>query len=219
MLYNSEQDLFRGIGGFSTVAQVSITGNNSSQAGYISDSYSSSFYGNIASQCAALLTSTHTFTLFIESWEINREAGIPTFQNKKIYPAKVTGLSIPYPISQTFKWREGLIDNSFSRVEEHFSYYRPGFGETILSDLNRPFISTSVVGNKLGLNISDTLNNYGFAGPLGRLMSAAFWVDPIEAEKYDKSQNKKKKKSPNEQDYQEMPIYPPYTPYVYNSGY
>lgn len=222
MLYDSEHDLFRAIGGFSTVAQVSITGNNYSQAGYISDSYSLSFYGNIASQCAALLVTNQVFTLFIESWTIDRSSGNPVFIDKKIYPAKVTGLGIPYPMTQTFRWREGLIDNNFSRLEsfeEYRSFFRPGFGQNILSDLERPFISASVVGNNLGLNINSDLNNYGFAGPLGRLMSMAFWVDPDLAKQYDDSKNKKKKKAPNEQDYQQMPEYPPYTPYQDNSGY
>lgn len=219
MLYQAEEELYRAIGGFSTVAQVFFTGNNGGGGGYVSDSYNSSFYGLIPSQCAALLTSNYIFTLFVESWDINREPESPMFQNKKIYPAKVTGLNIPYPQNQTFQWREGLIDNSFNQGYEHLSYFRPGFGETILSDLQRPFSSTSVVENNLGLGIAGQMGNYGFAGPFGRLMSMAFWVDPVEAEKYDKSTNKKKKKSPNEQDYQQMPEYPPYTPYQDNSGY
>ncbi len=219
MLHDAESDLYGAIGAFSTVAQVAITGFAN---GYISDSYGTTYYGDIAGQCAAFLTSNHAFTLFIESWDITRENGNPTFQNKKIYPAKVTGLSIPYPQAQTFRWKEGLIYNSFylhHQDELNYRYFRPGFGEQILSDYDRPFTSVSVVENRLGLGAVAQLRNYVFASPLGRLMSAAFYVDPIEAEKYDKSQNKKKKKSLNEQDYQQIPEYPPYTPYQDNSGY
>ena len=220
MLYNSESDLYRAIGGFSTVAQVSFIGNNGAGGGYVADSHNpSSYYGLIPSQCVAFLTSNHNFTWFIESWDINRESGNPIFENKKIYPAKVTGLGIPYPKNQTFQWREGLIDNSFNQIDEYRSYFRPGFGETILSDLQRPFISISVVKNTLGLGSAGEFPNYGFAGPFGRLMSMAFWVDPELAKQYDDSKSKKKKKSPNEQDYQQMPEYPPYTPYQDNSGY
>jgi hypothetical protein len=220
MLYNAENSLYRAIGGFSTIAQVSIN-NNIGGGGYVADSFNLSFYQSqyIPSQCAALITSNYVFTLFVESWDISRETGDPVFQNKKVYPAKVTGLSIPYSKSQTYQWKEGLIDNSFNQVSEYNSYFRPGFGETILSDLQRPFISTSVVGTNLGLDALAVSNGYAFAGPFGRLMSMAFWVDPIEAEKYDASQSKKKKKSLNSQDYEQMPTYPDYTPYVDPYGY
>ena len=217
MLYNAENELYRAMGNFSTVAQVAIT-SNSYGGGYVSDSYSSSA-GRIPSQCAAFLTSNYTFTLFVESWDISRETGSPVFINKKVYPAKATGLSIPYPQNQTFQWREGLIDNWFNQISSSTSYFRPGFGETILSDLTRPLISTPVVGNNLGLGPNGNFGNTGFAGPFGRLMSMAFWVDPIEAAKHDASQSKKKKKSLNSQDYEQMPTYPAYTPYVNNSGY
>lgn len=219
MLNNAETSLYRAIGGFSTVAQVSFTGNNGGGGGYVADSYNSSFYGIIPSQCAAFITSSHVFTLFVESWNINRETGYPVFENKKVYPAKVTGLNIPYPKNQTFQWKEGLIDNSFNQIQNYSSYFRPGFGQTILSDLQRPFISTSVVGNNLGLGTAGNIGNFGFAGPFGRLMSMAFWVDPELAKKYDDNKSKKKKKSLNEQDYQQMPQYPAYTPYQNNSGY
>ena len=217
MLGNAESDLYRAMGNFSTVAQVSFV-SASYSGGYVSDGYYSA-YGIIPSQCAALLTSSYAFTLFVESWDINRGTGSPVFQNKKIYPAKVTGLSIPYPRNQTFQWREGLIDNTFNQISSSTSYFRPGFGETILSDLNRPFISASVVGNNLGLGLNGNFGNAGFAGPFGRLMSMAFWVDPIEAAKHDASQSKKKKKSLNSQDYEQMPTYPAYTPYINNTGY
>lgn len=222
MLTDAETELYRAIGGFSTVPQVSFTANNSG-LGYTAESYktSSFFYGVIPSQCAALLTSNYIFTLFIESWDINRSSGKPVFENKKAYPAKVTGLNIPYPQTQTFKWRDGLIDNSFNQVSQYQSYFRPGFGETILSDLNRPLLQVTVAKqNYLGLGASgESVGNSGFVGPFGRLMSAAFWVDPIEAKKYNASQSKKKKKSLNSQDYQENPTYPAYTPYQDNSGY
>ena len=217
MLYNAEDELYRAMGNFSTVAQVSFV-SASYSGGYVSDGYYSAF-GIIPSQCAALLTSNYTFTLFVESWDISRETGSPVFQNKKIYPAKVIGLSIPYSKNQTFQWREGLIDNTFNQISSSISYFRPGFGETILSDLTRPLISASVVGNNLGLGSSGNFGNTGFAGPFGRLMSMAFWVDPIEAAKHDTSQSKKKKKSLNSQDYEQMPTYPAYTPYINNTGY
>lgn len=217
MLYNAESELYRAMGNFSTVAQVSFT-SNSYGAGYISDNYTSFAYGNIPSQCVALLTSNYAFTLFIESWDISRETGYPVFQNKKVYPAKVTGLNIPYPKNQTFQWKEGLIDNSFDQIGTYNSYFRPGFGQTILSDLQRPFISTSVVGNNLGLGAAGNFGNSGFAGPFGRLMSMAFWIDPELAKQYENSQNKKKKKSLNSQDYEQSPTYPPYDIYI-NSGY
>ena len=219
MLYNAEDELYRAIGGFSTVAQVSFTGDNGGGGGYVADSYNSVYHGVISSQCAAFITSSHVFTLFIESWDINRETGTPVFQNKKIYPAKVTGLGIPYSKNQTLQWREGLIDNTFNQISSSTSYFRPGFGETILSDLNRPLISASIVGNNLGLGANGNFPNNGFAGPFGRLMSMAFWVDPIEAAKYDTSQSKKKKKSLNSQDYEQMPTYPAYTPYQNTGGY
>jgi hypothetical protein len=219
MLYNAESDIYRAMGNFSTVAQVSFVSNNYG-AGYVSDSYlSSSSFGNIPSQCAALITSSHVFTLFIESWDISRDTGYPVFQNKKVYPAKVRGLNIPYPKNQTFQWKEGLIDNSFNQVGTYNSYFRSGFGQTILSDLQRPFISTSVVKNTLGLGVLGEPGNSGFTGPFGRLMSMAFWVDPELAKQYDGSKSKKKKKSLNEQDYQQIPQYPGYTPYQNNSGY
>lgn len=219
MLYDAEQGLYRAMGGFSTVAQVSFTGDNGSGGGYVADSYNSVYHGVIPSQCAALITSSYVFTLFIESWDINRGTGNPVFENKKIYPAKVTGLNIPFSKNQTFQWKEGLIDNSFNKIESYNSYFRPGFGQTILPDLQRPFISTSVVGNNLGLGVAGNFGNFGFAGPFGRLMSMAFWVDPELAAKYDSNNSKKKKKSLNEQDYQQMPQYPAYTPYQNNSGY
>lgn len=216
MLNDAEEDLYRAMGNFSTVAQLSFTSSNYG-TGYVSDSYSS--FGGIPSQCAALLTSNYTFTLFIERWDISRETGHPVFQNKKVYPAKVVGLNIPYPKNQTFQWKEGLTDNYLNQIESYKSYFRPGFGQTILSDLNRPFISTSVVMNNLGLGTAGNFGNLGFAGPFGRLMSMAFWVDPEIAKQYDASKSKKKKKSLNEQDYQQMPQYPAYAPYQNNSGY
>ena len=220
MLNNSESDLYLAIGCFSTLAQVSVTSDSLNAGGYVSDSYSLAHNGTMSSQCVALLTSSYVFTLFIESWDINRESEDPIFVNKKIYPAKVTGLSIPYPQTQTFKWKEGLIENNFNESQEEYrSYFRPGFGEVILSDLERPSVSTTVVKNTLGLGDLANIGNPVFAGPLGRLMSMAFWVDPVEATKYDASNSKKKKKSLNSQDYEQTPTYPPYTPYDDPSGY
>src|SRR6476469_6742703 len=208
MLNNAEDRLYRAIGFFSTVPQLF-------QVGGI-DNYIA-FNDLIPGQCAALLTSNYTFLWFIESWDISRESGSPVFENKKVYPAKVTGMSIPYPRNEIFVWKEGLINRGFGQGESYRSYFRPGFGENILSDLERPVISTSVVENNLGLDLFGGFGNSAFCGPYGRLMSMAFWVDPELAAKYDDSKSKKKKKSPNEQDYQQMPEYPPYTPYEDNS--
>jgi hypothetical protein len=216
MLYNAETNICRAMGNFSTVAQISFT-SNSYGAGYVSDSYDP--IGAIPSQCAALLISNYNFTLFVESWDITRESGRPVFQNKKVYPAKVTGLNIPYPKNQTFQWKEGLIDNSFNQIGSYNSYFRPGFGQTILSDLQRPFVSTSVVGNNLGLGAAGNFGNLGFAGPFGRVMSMAFWVDPDLAKQYDDSKSKKKKVPLNKQDIEQNPVFPDYTPYQNNSGY
>ncbi len=210
MLNDAENNLYKAIGLFSTVPQLfKISGVDD----YIT------LDDPIPSQCAALLTSNYTFTLFIESWDISRESGSPVFKNKKVYPAKVTGIGIPYPRTEIFVWKEGLINRGFGQGENYQSYFRPGFGEVILSDLDRPIISTSVVENNLGLDLFGGFGNDGFCGPYGRLMSMAFWVDPELAAKYDASNSKKKKKSLNEQDYQQMPEYPPYTPYQDNSGY
>ena len=218
MLGNVESDLYRAMGNFSTVAQVSFV-SASYNGSYVSDSYGFSYAGRIPSQCAALLTSSYVFTLFVESWDISRETGSPVFSNKKVYPAKVTGLGIPYPQDQTFQWREGLIDNWFNQISSSTSYCRPGFGETILSDLTRPLISTPVVGNNLGLGPNGNLGNAGFAGPFGRLMSMAFWVEEPLGKAYDASQSKKKMRSLNSQDYEQMPTYPAYTPYQNTGGY
>lgn len=220
MLNNAESYLYRAIGGFSTVAQPSFV-SASYSLGYVSDSYfvSSNNLGVIPSQCFAFLSSSYTFTWFIEKWTINRDTGTPVFQDKKVYPAKVTGLSIPYPGNQTLQWRDGLIDNRFNQPTTWSNYCRPGFGETILGDLNRPMLSASITANNLGLGSLGGIQNQAFAGPFGRLMSMAFYVDPELAAKYDTSQSKKKKKSLNSQDYEQMPTYPTYTVYSGGGGY
>lgn len=217
-LSDAETSLYRLMGSFSTVAQVSFI-NASASFAYASDSYRSITFGLIPSQCAAFLTSNFKFIWFIESWEINRESGKPVFTNKKVYPAKVEGLNIPYPRTQTFKWRDGLIDNSFNTISPNRSYFRPGFGQTIPSDLSRPFLEVTVTEqNYLGLGPLGVWENSAFAGPFGRLMAVAATVDEELAAKYDASTNKKKKKSLNSQDYEEMPTYPAYTPYQ-SGGY
>lgn len=217
MLQNAETRLYGAIGNFSTLAQVFFPGLGTN---YVEDNWRSSFFGLLPSQCAAFLVSNCSFIHLIENWEISRSSGNPILQNKKIYPAKVTGLNIPYPKNQTFQWREGLIDNTFNQINinTYQSYFRPGFGETILSDLSRPLLQCSVTSNNLGFTVAEQ-NSSIFAGPYGRLMSMAFYVDPEIAAKYDASTSKKKKKSLNSQDYEQMPTYPGYTPYVDNSGY
>lgn len=212
MLNAAEATLYRAIGRFSTIVQVVKPGEQ------LSDNYTNS-YNLVPGQCAAFLASNQEFTWFVEQYDIGNSASA-TLSNKKVYPAKITGINLAFLDSQTFSWRDGLIQ---SRPLSGSIYYpdtafRPGFGEVILSDLSRPVKSVSVQRNDLGLGSYAVVGSV-FCGPLGRLMSIASYVDPDLAKQYDTSKNKKKKKSLNEQDYQEMPEYPPYTPYEDNSGY
>jgi hypothetical protein len=195
--------------------------------------------GLMPGQCQAFLTSNEEFTWFVEEWtvvdSVDVQSGLPSVNltNKKVYPAKIEGLSLPLynflninnnpTLPVTVRWREGLIrhGNKYDTVFEdtQIPCYRPGFGQTILSDLQRPLKSKTVQCNSLNL-----INGVGFQnlqtynGPLGRLMSMAFYVDPALATKYDTSQNKKKKESLNSQDYEEIPTYPTYDTWVDDSG-
>lgn len=212
MLNSAESNLCKAIGRFSTIAQIT-------KGDYIS----SDNYGNssplIPGQCAAFLASSQEFIWFIEQYDVENSS-LATLSNKKIYPAKVTGINLAFLGTQTFKWRDGLIQsNPFSES----SYYpdtafRPGFGQVIPNDLSRPVKSISVARNDLGLGTSAILGG-SFCGPLGRLMSIASYVDPELAAKYDASQSQKKKVPLNSQDKEQMPTYPTYDLYIDNSGY
>lgn len=211
MLNSAEATLYRAMGRFSTVVQVVKPG------GQLSDNYRG-FYNLVPGQCAAFLASSQEFIWFIEQYDVENSASA-TLSNKKTYPAKVTGINLAFLDSQTFSWRDGLIQSRLLSGSDFYpdTAFRPGFGEVIPSDLSRPVKSVSVQRNDLGLSNANL--DVGFCGPLGRLMSIASYVDPELAKLYDASKNKKKKKSPNEQDYQQIPEYPPYTPYEDNSGY
>lgn len=235
MLYYAEDKLIQAIGPFGVVGSVqrhystggfyrSLIDINSSQIG------SSILPG----QCQAFLTSSREFVWFVQQWDVVPKTGgdfnvpLVSLENKKVYPAKVRGLNLALlglsdsPTAVTVKWREGLIRHgslaNYGYLDPTIPCLRPGFGQTILSDLNRPLQSETVVTNHLGL-INATANSPAFWGPLGRLMSMAFHVDPELAAKYDASSSKKKQKSLNSQDYEEIPTYPPYDVYVDNSGY
>jgi len=187
-------------------------------------------------QCQTFLTTSKSFVWFIEQRDVVSKSAndvsfnIPlvTLQNKKIYPAKVNGINLALlgssntPTLVTTRWREGLIryDNRYdsSYHDSITPCLRPGFGQTILTDLQRPLESETVITNNLGLTDAFA-NSRALWGPLGRLMSMAFYVEKEIAAKYDASNSKKKKKSPNSQDYQENPTYPAYTPFVDNGGY
>lgn len=215
MLRNAENHLYRTIGKFSTIglpiASYLDAGVDIPQA----------------TQCTAFLCSSREFTWFIESWDVNRNDTDLVIENKKVYPAKVTGLNLASPLAFDLQnpsligkvsWREGLIgETGPSGIG-----YRPGFGQYIMSDTSRPTLEQSIPQTDLlGTGSSPAWTssyNQSFSRQLGRLMSMAFYVDTELAKKYDASKNKKKKKSPNEQDYQQIPEYPEYTPYQGDGG-
>ena len=222
MLYFAEDKLIQAIGTFGTVGTVTEQyGTRYRTLIDINAGNNYSYY--TPGQCQAFLTSSRNFVWFIEQYDVTGNE--QSLQNKRIYPAKVRGLNLALlgssdsPVSVTVRWREGLIRYSNS------SYYdttipclRPGFGQVISSDLNRPLVSETVVTNHLGL-IGATANSSSFWGPLGRLLSAAFNVDETIAAKYNASQSKKKKKSLNSQDYEQIPTYPTYDTWINNTGY
>lgn len=218
MLQQSEKIISQSIGKFSTIPQFYTNSFNRV------DNYSTIFNGKFPGQCRAFITSSTEFIWFIESWDIvDATAGsapeIPkiTLQNKKIYPAKVSGINLPSLVGETITWREGLV-NSINISDNNIAF-RPGFGETIFTDLSRPFKSVTVVKNSLGL--PDIGNDMGFffAGPLGRLMSIAVKIDKKKAALYDTSKIKENQKSLNSQDYEQVPTYPTYTIYSGGGGY
>lgn len=237
MLCFAEEKLIEAIGAFSPVGGlVNIGGFSGSRyRSQIDINFNQLNSANIIpGQCQAFLTTSRKFVWFVEQWDVvpksinetSFEVPAVSLQNKKVYPAKVSGLGLPLlglsntPTSVTVRWREGLI--------RHGSYYtvasdknvpcmRPGFGETITGDLRRTLESETSVTNNLGLN-GAFANSLLFWGPLGRLISMAFYVDPEMAKLYDASTSSKKKKSLNSQDYEEIPTYPTYKPYA-RTGY
>ena len=149
-----------------------------------------------------------------------------------MYPAKVTGLKLPLIANKfhtsnpaTVRWRDELIRHGSlsASFDLQSGNFRPGFGQLIISDVERPLKSATIQTNNLGLpslgtNAGFAISN-GFTGPLGRLMSIASYVNPKLAKQYDDEKNKKKKKSLNEQTYQNSPVYPPYILYQSQNGY
>ena len=211
MLNSAESVLYRAIGRFSTIVQIAKPGQQ------LSDNYIN-FSNLLPGECATFLTSNQEFTWFIEQYDVENSL-LATLLNKKLYPAKVTGINLAFLDSQTFKWRDGLIQSTVFSTSSFYpdTAFRPGFGEVVLDDLSRPVKSISVQRNDLNLGTVAQLGVV-LCGPLGRLMSIASYVDPQLAAKYDASKSKKKKKSLNSQDYEQSPTYSPYTAYV-NSGY
>lgn len=222
MLNFAEGKLIKAIGAFGTVG--SATEQYGTRYKTLIDINSGNNYSyNTPGQCQAFLTSPREFIWFIEQYDVTGDE--QSLQNKRIYPAKVKGLNLALlglfdsPTSVTVRWREGLIRYSnYSYSDTTVPCLRPGFGQVISSDLNRPLLSETVVTNHLGL-IGAAANSAAFWGPLGRLLSAAFNVDETIAAKYNASQNKKKKKSLNSQDYEQMPTYPTYDTWINNTGY
>lgn len=235
MLYFAEDKLIESIGPFGIVGSVINLGDVAKRYKNQIDINSSQISPSMMpGQCQAFLTSSRKFVWFIEQYDMvpkledaGSDVPLVTFKNKKVYPAKVVGLSLALlgfsdtPTTVTVRWREGLI--------RHGSYYtayqdatipclRPGFGETILADLKRPLESETVTTNNLGITGAKA-GSTSFCGPLGRLMSMAFHVDEELAAQYDASKNKNKKVPLNSQDREETPTYPAYTPYQDNSGY
>lgn len=212
MLNSAESALYKAIGRFSTIVQVVKPGAQ------LSDNYTGS-YNLLPGQCAAFFASNQEFIWFVEQYDVENSS-LATLSNKKIYPAKVTGINLAFLDSQTFSWRYGLIQSTTLSGSSFYpdTAFRPGFGQVILNDLSRPVKSVTVPRNDLGLG---TLAEAGvsFCGPLGRLMSIASYVDPELATRYDASKNKKKKKSLNSQDYEESPTYPSYDIYTNGGGY
>lgn len=212
MLNSAESVLYQSIGMFSTIVQIAKPGQLSS------DNYLNS-YDLIPGQCAAFINSSHEFVWFVEQYDVGNSP-LATLSNKRVYPAKVTGINLAFLGFQTFKWRDGLVQSTLFYENSFYPdiAFRPGFGQVIPNDLSRPVKSVSVSRNDLGLG-TFAVPGSSFCGPLGRLMSIASYVDPKLAAKYDASQSKKKKESLNSQDYEQLPTYPVYDTYINNSGY
>ena len=236
MLENAEENLISAIAPFGVVGAVIDSFNlGIRNKNRIDIEASQVLSGILPGQCQAFLTTSREFVWFVEQWDVTPKPGDQTsfdiplvsLQNKKVYPAKVKGLSLALlglsdtPIPVTVRWREGLIRYGSYYPSQYYDALvpclRPGFGQQIIDDLKRPMLSETVTTNHLGL-IGATANSYNFSGTLGRLISAAFHVDETLAKLYDASLSKKKKKSLNSQDYEQIPTYPTYNTYV-NTGY
>lgn len=189
-------------------------------------------------QNRAFLVTNTEFTWFVESWDIAEDVGKGRMQNKKLYPAKVTGLNIPSVIdwtnTESNTWQDGLLFNGYSYSYSNGKFqpvaFQPGFGQVIPEDRNRPVkridpfpknAPAVCVNPTTGLSIIDDPQWLFFQGAFGRLLSIAAWVDPKIAKEYDKApKGEKKPESPNKIDYDEYPVnYPPYdiakNPYYY----
>lgn len=219
MHLSAEQKLLNAIGRFSTTAPLfrNTSGFNDHEVLQRTNNQGVISSEMLPGQCQAFLNSNIEFLWFVEEYSIVDNDLV----KKQIYPAKVTGLNLPLISAQanpvTLRWRDGLVRwgnvaNSPVNYDLQTGNFRPGFGEIIPADLQRPFRTVTVPINNIGLAINTANQNY-FTGPAGRLFSMAFYVDPEIATKYKASKNKKKKKSPNSQDYEQTPTYPPYTPY------
>lgn len=231
MLYFAENRLIQAIGAFAPTGSMFSTQPYPYRS-TIGTNLEISNKNILPGQCQAFLTTSEEIVLFVEQWDIlpkaagqtSFEVPLVTFQNKKVYPAKVVGLnlallglsSVSTPV--TLRWREGLIRYGSVTDNPTIPCLRPGYGETIIADLQRPLRSVTVQTTNLSL-LNARADSAAMWGTLGRLMSMAFYVDPKIAAKYDTSTSKKKKKSLNSQDYEQIPTYPAYTPYVDNSGY
>ncbi|HLO51626.1 MAG TPA: hypothetical protein VK211_24645, partial [Kamptonema sp.] len=166
--YNGEDKLYKCLGCFSTVGQVIASMVSPSTPGdFIDYSAGTNLDGVLPGQCQAFLTSSIEFTWFIEersivhkSPESSTEDPPVTFGAKKIYPAKVTGLNLPLIATTlygnspvTVRWRDELI--RYGSLESYYDFqsgnFRPGFGELILADLQRPLKSAVVQPRNLGL--------------------------------------------------------------------
>ena len=218
MLYNAETLISQSIGYFSTIPQLYTYATRI-------DSYSISGQYNggiLPGQCRAFTESLTEFVWFIEAYDVVESAldsapEVPkiTLENKRIYPAKVNGINLASLVTDTITWREGVI-NSTDRFSSSIAF-RPGFGQTILSDLSRPVKSVSVLRNDLGLTTA--VAGQHFAGSLGRLISIAVKVNKTKAALYDANKKKENQKSLNSQDYEQIPTYPPYDIYINTGGY
>jgi hypothetical protein len=222
----SEQKLLNAIGRFSTT--VTLYPAQGFRYSEILKRTSGDSMSNtiIPGQVQAFLNTSEEFIWYIEehTLTLSNSASPDTpkteFTSKNIFPAKVTGINLPLlsystaPV--TLRWREGLVRWGNIQNFPNLNYdsqsgnFRPGFGETIPADLQRPFRTVTVPINNIGLALTSGNQDY-FSGTGGRLFAMAFSVNKEELAKYNAS--KKKRKSPNSQDYEQVPTYPPYTPY------
>jgi hypothetical protein len=200
MLRNAELDLLKYLGKFNTTTTPTDVNEYGGQ--------SVSGFANFIPQNEAFFLTSAEFTWFVESWEIGEDIGTGKLRNKKLYPAKVTGLNIPsfWDSQSAVTWKDSLVYG-----------FQPGFGQAIPEDANRPdkTVPRITIDAPTIQNTTDPLNIFNL-GAFGRLLSIASWVDPTLAEEYDALEDGEfKEKSPNSIDYNEYPVnYPPYDIYV-----